>query len=33
MGDAPEPRLAQGPELGVEVSEVGELYHRYDRAA
>src|SRR6266496_840851 len=34
-GDAPEPRLVQGPELGevVEFSEVGGLHHRYERAA
>ena len=34
-GDAPEPRLAQGPELGsvVELPEVGGLHHRYERAA
>jgi transposase InsO family protein len=35
LGDAPEPRLAQGPELGrvVELAEVGGLHHRYERAA
>jgi len=34
-GDAPEPRPAQGPELGrvVELPEVGGLHHRYERAA
>ena len=34
-GDAPEPRLAHGPELGrvVELPEVGGLHHRYERAA
>ena len=34
-GDAPEPRGAQGPELGkvVEFPEVGGLHHRYERAA
>ncbi len=33
VGDAPEPRLAQGPELGrvVELPEVGGLHHRYER--
>jgi len=35
VGDAPEPRLAHGPELGrvVELPEVGGLHHRYERAA
>jgi len=35
MGDAPDPRPAQGPELGrvVELPEVGGLHHRYERAA
>ena len=35
IGDAPEPRPAQGPALGsvVEVPEVGGLHHRYERAA
>ena len=35
VGDAPEPRLVQGPELGkvVEQPEVGGLHHRYARAA
>jgi transposase InsO family protein len=35
VGDAPEPRPAQGPELGrvVELPEVGGLHHRYERAA
>ncbi len=35
IGDAPEPRLAHGPELGgvVELPEVGGLHHRYERAA
>jgi transposase InsO family protein len=34
-GDAPEPRPAQGPELGrvVERPEVGGLHHRYERTA
>ena len=34
-GDAPEPRLVQGAELGavVELPEVGGLHHRYERAA
>jgi putative transposase len=33
QGDAPEPRLVQGPELGrvVELPEVGGLHHRYER--
>jgi transposase InsO family protein len=35
VGDAPEPRPAQGPELGrvVERPEVGGLHHRYERTA
>jgi hypothetical protein len=35
VGDAPEPRHAQGPELGrvVELPEAGGLHHRYERAA
>jgi hypothetical protein len=35
VGDAPEPRPAQGPALGsvVEVPEVGGLDDRYERAA
>jgi putative transposase len=35
VGDAPEPRPVQGPELGrvVELPEVGGLHHRYERAA
>jgi transposase InsO family protein len=35
VGDAPEPRPAQGPELGrvVEQPKVGGLHHRYERAA
>jgi transposase InsO family protein len=35
VGDAPEPREVQGPELGdvVELPEVGGLHHRYERAA
>ncbi len=35
VGDAPEPRPVQGPELGkvVEQPEVGGLHHRYARAA
>ena len=34
-GDAPEPRLAQEPELGwvVELPEVGGLHHGYERSA
>jgi len=35
VGDAPEPRPAQGTELGrvVELPEVGGLHHRYEQAA
>ena len=35
LGDAPDHRPAQGPELGgvVELPEVGGLHHRYERAA
>jgi hypothetical protein len=35
QGDAPAPRVVQGPELGkvVELPQVGGLHHRYERAA